>query len=93
VGWIYSASFIMLIIFVGYITENLNRKMLVGSVCFLWGVCTYTNAYAHEIGILYITRFLIGGLQALPTPASYGVINDLFPAELKVRAFFVFTIV
>jgi MFS family permease len=93
VGSIYSASFITTIIFAGYITENFNRKVLVGSVCFLWGVITYWNAYCTTVMPFYIGRFIMGGLQALPTPASYSLIDNMFPAQLKIRAFFVFTVV
>lgn len=39
VGFLYSVSFIPMIIFVGYITENTNRKNLIAISCFLWGAC------------------------------------------------------
>lgn len=41
VGAAYSVTFIPFIMFVGYITENVNRKNLVGTVCILWGIFTY----------------------------------------------------
>jgi len=58
-----------------------------------WGVLTLINSYANHVAILIATRIVVGSIQAFSLTASYSIINDLFPKRLRVRVFFMFSII
>jgi MFS family permease len=62
-------------------------------ICFSWSLLTFINSFATHVALLMVTRVLIGALQAFGLPVSYSISNDLFPQRLRVRVFFLLSIV
>ena len=93
IGACYSLPYICFIIFSGYINDNYNRKNLVAFCCLTWSLLTVFNSYVAHVYPLLITRVIIGALQALSLTASYSLVNDMFPKRLRVRTFFLFSII
>ena len=50
VGFWYSILFCPSLLFVSPLTENWNRKMLIGGTCFVWGLCSFLNGFCTTIG-------------------------------------------
>ena len=92
VGTCYSISFAPALLFVGHLTEQANRKMMVGVSCFLWGALTAVNYFISSNIPLFIVRFFIGLVQSFSGPATYSLITDYFPKEYRVKAFFAFAV-
>jgi MFS family permease len=88
----YSITFVPALLFLGPLTGNFNKKLTVGLTCIAWGVCTVLHAYAENRFHLYILFALIGLFQSVGTPIVYVLITDYFEPRLRVKAFFVFSI-
>ena len=49
VGFYYSLTYAPCLLFMGHLTSVLNRKLMVGFACIMWGVFTYLNAHAETV--------------------------------------------
>ena len=92
VGFWYSILFCPSLLFVSPITENWNRKMLIGMTCTSWGLLSYMNSYAYDMPTMYVLRLFIGLAQSMSGPPTYSLITDFFPPKYRVKAFFAFSI-
>ena len=50
------------------------------------------NSYVAEIETLYIFRVTLAIFHALFIPASYSLVIDLFPAEVRFKAFLYYSL-
>lgn len=81
----------MTLIIGGY-TDKINRKNLIMISCIFGSTITILNAWAQSVNHLIILKIISGFISALFQPASYSLINDLFPKASRTRAFFMYQI-
>jgi MFS family permease len=93
VGFWNSITYAPLTLIAGGITDKVNRKNMIFISCFFGGICTCANYYAARPQGLYILismRALNGAFSAFFQPATYSLINDMFPKSHRTRAFFLY---
>ncbi len=81
----------MTLIIGGY-TDKINRKNLIMISCIFGSIITILNAWARSVNDLIFLKIISGFISALFQPASYSLINDLFPKQSRTRAFFMYQI-
>lgn len=93
VGFWNSVSYAPLTLIAGGITDKVNRKNMIFISCFFGGLCTCGNYFAARPNGMYILismRVANGAFSAFFQPATYSLINDLFPKSHRTRAFFLY---
>ena len=50
------------------------------------------NSYVYEIEMLILYRILLAIFHALFIPASYSMVIDLFPSEIRFKAFLYYSV-
>ncbi|KAL3872099.1 hypothetical protein ACJMK2_040053 [Sinanodonta woodiana] len=70
-------------IFIGFLADRYNRKILLASCLIFWSAMTLLTGFVKEYWQLVILRFGLGFGEAGCTPFVASMIGDIFPAELR----------
>ena len=73
-------------IFMGALSDRVNRKMMLTVSCILWSIMTGLQALAQQIWTIYVCRFLVGVFQAACNPPAYGIMADYFHPKVRTKA-------
>jgi|TARA_B110001450_G_scaffold249578_1_gene267141 MFS family permease len=100
IGFWNTVTFAPATIIAGGICDKVNRKNMIFITGFLGGIATCLNYYAGKndgvqidgIYILQAMRALNGLFCAFCQPATYSLINDMFPKSSRTKAFFLYQI-
>eukprot|EP00347_Sterkiella_histriomuscorum_P013234 403365495 len=89
-GYLAGASFTIPIsvvgIFMGALSDMVNRKVMVTVACMLWSLMTILQAFAKEIWVLFVCRFALGIFQAACNPPAYSIMADYFHPQYRTTA-------
>lgn len=73
-------------LFMGYLTDNYNRKWLFIFFAVVWSGATFIESYAHSFIHLLFPRLIQEIALAANFPLSFSLIADYFSEEYKARA-------
>ncbi len=90
-GLSFAAFYSVLGLPAGYLVDRASRRSIIGIGVVLWSCMTMSCGLAQTYWQLFLGRCGIGVGEAAITPASYSLIRDGFPPELRGRAFGIFT--
>ncbi len=74
----------------GHLSDRWNRKALIAGGMLLFGLATWSSAFAAGFLALFLARSLVGIGEATLHPAATSMIADLFPPERRSRAYGVY---
>ncbi len=90
VGLSFSALYSICCVPMGYVSDIVNRKKLIGGAVLVWSVMAATCGLAASYWQLFVGRAGLGIGEAALQPAAVSLIRDSFPPERRARAFSVF---
>ena len=73
-------------IIIGQAIDRFNRKSFLGLMVILCSMATLTTAYVDSFAVLCLMRLVLGVTCSAFMPATYSLINDLFPDSWNNRA-------
>ncbi|XP_026669694.1 protein spinster isoform X2 [Ceratina calcarata] len=78
----------------GYLGDRYNRKIIMSSGVFLWGLTTFVGSYMKSFGWFILFRALVGIGEASYSTIAPTIISDLFVKDVrsKMLALFYFAI-
>jgi MFS family permease len=79
-------------IFMGWVSDRVNRSMLLGVSCIMWSAMTAISAISTHFWLLVITRIFLGVFESAGNPAAYSLIADFFPPEKRASAGSIYTL-
>ena len=82
-GAAFSISYSVSGLFAGQLSDNFNRKVLIGVSCMLFSLTTLVQGQTSNFLIFFIMRFLLGILQSISNPTSFTLLADYFPQEKR----------
>eukprot|EP00743_Colponemidia_sp_Colp-15_P014184 GILK01016717.1.p1 GENE.GILK01016717.1~~GILK01016717.1.p1 ORF type:complete len:496 (+),score=19.51 GILK01016717.1:41-1489(+) len=85
-GWAFSLLYVSAGLFMGRAADKVSRRLLLFVSCLLWNVCTALCALATTFWHLLVLRLGLGLFQAACAPASYSLISDMFPKDVRSTA-------
>jgi MFS family permease len=95
VGFWNTITFLPAVIIAGGITDKVNRKNMIFITGLLGGLATCGNYFAFRHNGLYVLqamRAANGFFSGFCQPATYSLINDMFPKSSRTKAFFLYQI-
>lgn len=91
-GFYNSLCYAPVTLIIGGYTDKINRKNLILISCLFGSIVTILNAWATKLEHLIVLKVCFGFISGLVQPASYSIINDLFPKSKRTKAFFLYSI-
>jgi len=85
-GYGFSATFVVTGLFMGRAADTSNRKNIITAGCLIWNVALMGMGMSSDFVELLVLRLTLGFGQAFSNPASYSMIADLFPPEMRPTA-------
>lgn len=79
-------------IFMGYVSDRINRTILLGLSCILWSAMTALSAISTHFWLLVLTRIFLGVFESAGNPAAYSLIADYFKPEKRATANSIYTL-
>lgn len=70
----------------GKLSDQIDRAKLTSVSCCIWGFATIGMGFAPSFEVVFALRVLQGLAMGCTTPAAYGLLADLFPANLRSTA-------
>jgi len=70
----------------GKLSDQIDRAKLTSFSCCIWGLATIGMGFAPSFEVVFALRVLQGLAMGCTTPAAYGLLADLFPANLRSTA-------
>jgi MFS family permease len=85
-GPMFSLIFGGLVLFTGSFSDYFNRRFLLGSAAILWSLTSLGMTLTHSFSAVCACRMFLGVFEAFCAPASYSLIADSFPPEVRTTA-------
>jgi MFS family permease len=95
-GFWNTITFLPAVLIAGGITDKVNRKNMIFITGFLGGLATCGNYFAvstttfNGLYVLQAMRAANGFFSGFCQPATYSLINDMFPKSSRTKAFFLY---
>jgi MFS family permease len=91
-GLAFTLSFATFGIFGGYLSDKLNRKMLMIVAGIAWSLCTFLSGLIDNFAILFVLRFFLGIFESGFNPCAYSMIADMFHPNKRTTASAIFNL-
>jgi MFS family permease len=82
----FTSLFAVSSLLAGKLSDRIDRAKLTSASCFMWGIATIAMGFAPSFDVVFALRVLQGLAMGCTTPAAYGLLADLFPANLRSTA-------
>lgn len=82
----FTSLFALSSLLAGKLSDRIDRAKLTSASCFIWGLATIGMGFAPSFEVVFALRVLQGLAMGCTTPAAYGLLADLFPANLRSTA-------
>ena len=76
----------------GYISDRINRVILLGISAILWSAMTAISAVSTHFWLLVLTRICLGIFESAGNPAAYSLIADYFHPDFRGTANSIYTL-
>lgn len=80
------APSVLLGLFIGKLSDSVNRVQLLGIACLAWSGSTYLAGVEDNFAVFTAARIALGIFSVAAVTPAVGLIRDLFPARLQSRA-------
>lgn len=91
-GFAFSLFYATLGIPVAGLSDRTSRPVVISAGIAVWSLATAACGLAASFAGLFAARIMVGAGEAALSPASYALINDLFPRERLGRAIGVYSL-
>ncbi len=91
IGAAFAVANIVMGLPAGWLADRCNRRVVISGAVLLWSLAVISNAAASIFLVLIIARVVVGGAEALISPASYSLIRDGVDEGRRARALSVYT--
>ncbi|CDW78847.1 permeases of the major facilitator superfamily [Stylonychia lemnae] len=89
-GYLAGASFTIPIsivgIFMGALSDIVNRKVMLAFACILWSLMTFLQGFCEAFWQLCVCRIFLGIFQAACNPPAYSIMADYFHPQYRTTA-------
>lgn len=79
-GTLFGVAFALAGVPLGFISDRVNRRNMLGVVLVLWSALTSLGGFAGSFPVLLLSRFGVGAAEAGAAPIAMPMLYDIFPA-------------
>jgi MFS family permease len=82
-GTLFGVAFALAGVPMGFLSDRVNRRNLLGVILILWSACTALGGVAPSFAVLLASRFAVGIAEAGAAPIAMPMLSDIFPPERR----------
>ena len=82
-GTLFGVAFAMAGVPLGFLSDRVNRRNMLGVILILWSASTSLGGFAWSYPALLASRFAVGAAEAGAAPIAMPVLSDIFPPERR----------
>ena len=72
--------------YAGIAVDKYNRKNLLAGAILIFSMTSIITGTASSLGMICLMRLILGAAESAFMPATYSLIQDLFPQKMRSRA-------
>ena len=77
---------ILLGLYIGKLSDKLNRAQMLGFACLIWSASTYFAGTVDNFTFFVAMRVTLGIFATAATPPAVSLIRDIFPPSFQTQA-------
>lgn len=78
-GTLFGVAFAIAGVPLGFVSDRVNRRNMLGAILVLWSACTSLGGFATSFPLLLASRFAVGAAEAGAAPIAMPMLSDVFP--------------